>query len=331
MSQMELFWTLDFPAAASAVLASVLCAVLGCFLLVRRSAMLGDAISHAILPGIVGSFLLVGTRSTWAMLAGAAVAGVVTSSLVDLLHRRLKLERSAATGAVFCTMFSLGVIMLEQGARNVDLDADCVLYGLLEGISWPALGKAVAAGDGVPGLGAVVQSLGGAPRQLVTLAVALVVTVLVLASLYKVMLLASFDAALADALGFRSRVIDMVFAALVAVAAVASFEAVGSILVVAMLVCPAATAAQCSDRFGVRIWLAVVFALLAAVGGYVLAVHLPRLWGSGDSVLASGMIATLAGLMLCAAVGARVLAVKLRGGGKRAAGAGRDEAGGVTG
>jgi manganese/zinc/iron transport system permease protein len=242
MSQMELFWTLDFPAAASAVLASVLCAVLGCFLLVRRSAMLGDAISHAILPGIVGSFLLVGTRSTWAMLAGAAVAGVVTSSLVDLLHRRLKLERSAATGAVFCTMFSLGVIMLEQGSRNVDLDADCVLYGLLEGISWPALGKAVAAGDGVPGLGAVVQSLGGAPRQLVTLAVALAVTVLVLASLYKVMLLASFDAALADALGFRSRVIDMVFAALVAVAAVASFEAVGSILVVAMLVCPAATA-----------------------------------------------------------------------------------------
>jgi ABC-type Mn2+/Zn2+ transport system permease subunit len=78
MSQMELFWTLDFPAAASAVLASVLCAVLGCFLLVRRSAMLGDAISHAILPGIVGSFLLVGTRSTWAMLAGAAEGAVAS-------------------------------------------------------------------------------------------------------------------------------------------------------------------------------------------------------------------------------------------------------------
>lgn len=329
MSQMELFWTLDFPAAASALLASVLCAVLGCFLLVRRSAMLGDAISHAILPGIVGSFLLVGTRSTWAMLAGAAVAGVVTSSLVDLLHRRLKLERSAATGAVFCTMFSLGVIMLEQGARNVDLDADCVLYGLLEGISWPALGK--AAGGGAGAAAGVAEVLAGAPRQLVTLAVALVVTVLVLASLYKVMLLASFDAALADALGFRSRVIDMVFAALVAVAAVASFEAVGSILVVAMLVCPAATAAQCSDRFGVRIWLAMVFAVVAAVGGYVLAVHLPRLWGSGDSVLASGMIATLSGLMLCAAVGVRVVMMKLRRAGMREAGVQHEGVGGAGG
>ncbi len=329
MSQMELFWTLDFPAAASAVLASVLCAVLGCFLLVRRSAMLGDAISHAILPGIVGSFLLVGTRSTWAMLAGAAVAGVVTSSLVDLLHRRLKLERSAATGAVFCTMFSLGVIMLEQGARNVDLDADCVLYGLLEGINWPALGK--AAGGGAGAASGVAEVLAGAPRQLVTLAVALVVTVLVLASLYKVMLLASFDAALADALGFRSRVIDMVFAALVAVAAVASFEAVGSILVVAMLVCPAATAAQCSDRFGVRIWLAMVFAVVAAVGGYVLAVHLPRLWGSGDSVLASGMIATLSGLMLCAAVGVRVVMMKLRRAGMREAGVQHEGVGGAGG
>ena len=188
-----------------------------------------------------------------------------------------------------------------------------------------------AAGGGAGAASGVAEVLAGAPRQLVTLAVALVVTVLVLASLYKVMLLASFDAALADALGFRSRVIDMVFAALVAVAAVASFEAVGSILVVAMLVCPAATAAQCSDRFGVRIWLAMVFAVVAAVGGYVLAVHLPRLWGSGDSVLASGMIATLSGLMLCAAVGVRVVMMKLRRAGMREAGVQHEGVGGAGG
>ena len=294
-----IFWTLDVPAVLAATLASVLCALLGCFLLVRRSAMLGDAISHAVLPGIVGSFLLLGTRNTWAMLGGAAVAGVATSGMVDVLHRKLKVERSAATGAVFCTMFAIGVIMLERGARNVDLDADCVLFGLLEGISWPQFGAAMSAGDGGVFSWDVLSTM---PRQIVTLAVMLLVTAAVLGALYKVLVLASFDSGLADAFGFQSRFIDLLFAALVAMAAVASFEAVGSILVVAMLICPAATAAQCSDRLPVRLGLSVVFAVVAAVGGYALAVHLPRVWGSSDSVLASGMIGTVAGVMLVAAV-----------------------------
>ena len=306
------FLVLDLPAALCAVLVANLCAILGCLLLVRRSAMLGDAISHAVLPGIVASFLLTGSRSTPAMLAGAAAAGVATSLLIDLLHRRLRIERSAATGVVFCCMFALGVLMLERGARNVDLDADCVLYGLLEGISWPALGNGAFLIERLGLQGGIAAVLADTPRQMVMLAGALALTLVVVCSLYKVLVLASFDAAMADALGFSSRAVGVLIAALVALCAVASFEAVGSILVVAMLVCPAATARMLSNDLKVRMLIACGQGTLSAVAGYALAIFLPRLWGSDSSLLASGMMVTVSGVILVAVAAVQRVAAATR-------------------
>lgn len=293
----QLFWSLDLPAVLAATLASLLCGLLGNFLLVRRAAMLGDAISHAILPGIVGAFLLFGTRNAMAMVFGAAAAGVLASGAIEVLRRVMKVERSAATGVVFCTMFAVGVVMLERAARNVDLDADCVLYGLLEGISWTRLGTCNSLAEFFSA-----EVLATAPRQIVVLAATLIGVGAVLAALYKVLVVCSFDAGLADALGFRSRWVDLLFAALVAMAAVASFEAVGSILVIAMLICPAAAAARLSNRLKVRIGLSVLYAVASSVGGYALAVHLPRLWASSGDLTAPGMMAALAGALLVVTV-----------------------------
>lgn len=282
--------SVDVPAVLAAVLSACACALLGTFLLLRRMSMLGDAISHAVLPGIVASFLLLGTRSSPAMLAGAAAAGVLTAVVIELVRRLGRVEAGAAMGVVFSAMFALGVLLIQQGARNVDLDADCVLFGALEGVQWPAARSWGALGSA--------ETWAALPRQVTTLAVILLVSAVVVTVFFKHLRLACFDPAMADALGFPSGVILTGLTVLVAAATVASFEAVGSILVVAMLVCPPAAARHLTDRLRTQVWLSVGIGALCAVSGYVLAVWLPALWGSDDSLQAAGMIAVMGGVAL---------------------------------
>ena len=291
----SLFLQLDLPALMAATLAACLCALLGNFMVLRKSAMLGDAISHAVLPGIVLSFLILGTRNSYAMLAGAAVAGAITAALIELIRRYGKVESGAATGVVLCAMFALGVVLMERTARNVDLDADCVLYGALEGISWGAANQWAALSEWATWM--------AMPRQVVTLAVLYVVSLAIIVALYKVLRLVCFDAGLAASLGFRPGLIGLGLSALVAAAAVGAFEAVGSILVVSMLVCPPAAAAKLSTKLATRIVLSQVLAVVCAVGGYTLAVYAPRLWASPHAVSASGMMAVVGGLVLVVCVG----------------------------
>jgi len=129
----------DLPAAAAALFAALACALLGNFLVLRRQSLMSDAISHSLLPGVVLAFMVSGARTSGAMFLGAAIAAVVTVALVQFVRRRARLESGAAMGVVFSIMFAAGVVLIEQGpARNVDLDADCVLYGQLEHIMWLA-------------------------------------------------------------------------------------------------------------------------------------------------------------------------------------------------
>lgn len=282
--------SVDVPAVLAATLSACACAMLGTFLLLRRMSMLGDAISHAVLPGIVASFLLLGTRSSPAMLAGAAAAGVLTAVVIELVRRLGRVEAGAAMGVVFSAMFALGVLLIQQAARNVDLDADCVLFGALEGVQWPAARSWSALGDA--------HTWMALPRQVTTLAAILLVSVAVVTVFFKHLRLACFDPAMADALGFRSGITLTGLTVLVAAATVASFEAVGSILVVAMLVCPPAAARHLTDRLRAQVWLSVVIGALCAISGYVLAVWVPALWGSSDSLQAAGMIAVMGGVAL---------------------------------
>ncbi|MEE2972454.1 MAG: metal ABC transporter permease [Planctomycetota bacterium] len=276
-----------FPLAAS-ILAAITCGILGNFLLLRRESLMGDAISHGVLPGLVIGFLLTGDRSPVVMMFGATAAGVVTILLVSLIRRYGRVEPGAAMGVVFSVLFALGVLLIEQAAaRQVDLDADCVLYGQLETLAWFDAPTSWA--------GTLSWStIQATPRPVWTLAHAGLLARVFTIILFKELRLAVFDPGLAAALGFRPRLLGLATNVLVAVATVASFEAVGSILVIAMLICPAATARLLTDRLSSQIAWSVGVALLSTVIGYRAATIVPG-WFDGDSVNAAGAMAVCSG------------------------------------
>jgi manganese/zinc/iron transport system permease protein len=249
----EDYWTM-----ATAAVCAAACALPGCFLYLRRMSLLGDALSHAILPGIALAFLFSGSRSIGPMFLGALVAGLVTALLSTGIRRWGRIPEDAALGVVFTTLFAFGVLLISLTARNVDLDPGCVLYGALEFVPF----------DTVLLLGTEV------PRSLIVLTAVLAVNVTLLLVFYKELLLVSFDSALADALGISAAVVTTGLLAVVSGTVVASFEAVGSILVVTLLVAPAATAHLLTDRLPIFLGWAVAAAASSALLGYFGAVYL---------------------------------------------------------
>lgn len=286
---------LDLFPLLAATLAATTCGLLGNFLVLRRLSLMGDAISHSVLPGLVIAFLLTATRSPLAMFLGAAAAGLATVVLVELVKQLGRVEPGAAMGVVFSVLFALGVLLIEQAAaRHVDLDAHCVLHGQLETLAWY---DAPSSWAGV--LSA--STLWAAPRQVITLAIVALLSACCVIALFKEFRIAAFDPALATTQGFSAGLLHYTLMLLVATATVASFEAVGSILVIAMLVCPGATARLLTDRLLPQIVWSVVIAITSAVGGYIAATALPA-WLGAESVNAAGSIAVTAGVLLTLAI-----------------------------
>lgn len=263
--------------AASFVAAS--CALVGSFLVLRKMALLGDAISHAVLPGIVIAFLLTGSRAPLPMVLGAGALGVLTVLLVELFNRSRRLREDASIGVVFPALFSLGVILISRYAAQVDLDLDCVLYGEIAYAPWDVLTL------GGRDLGAKALWVNGGVLLLV---VALVAT------FYKELKLSTFDAGLAASLGFSPILIHYLLMSAVSVTVVGAFESVGAILVVAMLVVPPATAYLLTERLGTMLAMAVGLGVASACGGYALARLL-------DASIA-GSMATVAGALFVTAL-----------------------------
>jgi len=300
---------LDLFPLLAATLAAVTCGLLGNFLVLRRLSLMGDAISHSVLPGLVIAFLVASTRSPLVMFAGAAVAGVATVILVELVKKLGRVEPGAAMGVVFSVLFALGVLLLEEAAADaVDLDAECVLHGQLETLAWygaPAEWSGLWSAD----------TIEAAPRQVTTLAAACALAALFVTLLFKELRIAAFDPALATTQGYHAGFLHYLLMIFVAGATVASFEAVGSILVIAMLICPAATARLLTDRLRTQIALSAVLAAAAGVLGYAAATLVPGFFGK-DSVNAAGMMAVVAGALLVvaavAAPGRGVIATALR-------------------
>ncbi len=292
------FLTIDLPAALLACCAAIACAVLGNFLVLRRQALLGDAIAHVVLPGIVVGFLMAGTMWAPALTLGAMGAAVLTTLLIAAIRRIGRLEAGAAMGVVFTVMFAVGIVLLEQtGASNVHLDAEHVLFGNLESALWLA---ATEWADLVNP-----SALGELPRQLVFIAAVMAFIAVLVVLFFKELGVSTFDPGLAAALGLPVGTISVALIVVTAIAAVAAFEAVGSILVIAMFVCPPATARMLTDRLSRQVWLSAAFAAAAAVVGYALAAFGPQLWNSPHSLSAAGMIAVVAGLLqLVAMIGA---------------------------
>ncbi|MHC4833105.1 MAG: metal ABC transporter permease [Planctomycetota bacterium] len=286
---------LDLFPMLAATLAAVLCGLLGNLLLLRRQSLMGDAIGHSVLPGLVIAFLIAGSRSPTAMFLGAAIAGVATVVLVELVRRLGRVDPGAAMGVVFSLLFALGVLLIEQGAaRQVDLDADCVLYGQLETLVW------FGAPDDLAGL-LQWSTLEAIPRQVLVLAGTLAAATIFTVVLFKELRLAAFDPGFATSQGFAARGLNLASMVLVAAATVASFEAVGSILVIAMLVCPAATARLLTDRLSSQILVSVGVAVVTGVGGSLAATAVPGVFGR-DAVNAAGSMTVVAGGLLATAI-----------------------------
>lgn len=279
-------WGVDGWIVAVAILCAVACSLLGNFLVLRRMSMLGDAISHAVLPGLVVAFLVSNSRSSLPMFMGAVVVGVLTAFFTEWIRRTGNVDEGASMGVVFTSLFAVGLVMIVQAADHVDLDASCVLFGAIE---WTYVDKLGIAGFEIP-------------RAAVVLFVVLLINLLFVILCFKELQLASFDPALATTTGFNATAIHYALMVLVAVTAVASFESVGSVLVVAMLIVPPAAAYMLTDRLSVMIGISVVVAVAAAVLGHLGALVVPSWFGYDNGTNTAGMMAVAAGGLLTLAV-----------------------------
>ena len=257
-----------------AVVVAVTCALPGVFLVLRGMSLMSDAISHSILLGIVLAFFVTRSLGSPLLLLAAAATGVVTVTLVELVFRSRLVREDAAIGLVFPALFSIGVILISRYAGDVHLDIDAVLLGELAFAPFQRL------------------SIGGfdiGPRALFVMGAILLVNVAFIAIFYKELKLSTFDAALAASLGFSPALIHYGFMSLVSLTAVGAFDAVGSILVVALMIAPPCCAYLLTDRLSRMLLLAALYGALSAISGYLLAHAI-------DASIA-GSMATMAGVL----------------------------------
>ncbi len=257
-----------------ACLTAAACAIPGVFLVLRGMALMSDAISHAILLGIVLMFFLVKNLSSPWLLIGAALSGLATVALTELLITKNRLKKDAAIGLVFPLFFSLGVILISLYGRSIHLDIDMVLLGELAFAPFNRL---------------IIGGIDLGPYALWVMGSLLVINSLFVKIFYKELALATFDKTLAYSLGFSPALIHWGLMTLTSITAVGAFDVVGSIVLVALMIVPAATAYLCTKELKTMIQLSIGFGVLSAISGYALAHWL-------DASIAGG-IATMNGIL----------------------------------
>lgn len=253
------------------------CSVVGCFLVLRKMSMVGDAISHAVLPGIVIAFLLSGSRDTIFMLTGAIAFGLLTVYLISVFQKS-GVQDDAAIGVVFTALFAIGVVLVSLYTRQVHIDLDHVLYGEIAYAPWNIL------------------SIGGVdlgPRSVWLVGSILLVNIIVISLFYKQLKICSFDPVMAAALGIPVVFFHYLLMTLVSVTTVVSFDSVGAILVVGMLIVPAATAYLLTEQLSKMIAISCIIGVACSVFGYYLAAMLDASI-AGCMISVAGVLFTLA-------------------------------------
>lgn len=285
------FVALSLPPMLIGVCVAIACALPGNFLLLRRQSLIGDAISHVVLPGIVLAFLLTGATSTLPMLFGAAGAAVIAVAAIEAVRRLGKIEAGAAMGVIFTAMFAGGVLLLEiSDTSRVHLDVAHALFGNLESLIWLEARGWHSLLDW--------SALAGLPVELGRMGLALALVVGFVVLFWRPLKISTFDEGFARAVGVRTIALGLSLVIVAAIAAVAAFDAVGSIIVIAMFICPPATARLLTHRLEVQVALSALIAAAAAIVGYVLAGYGPLWLGGQHSLSAAGMIATVSGVFL---------------------------------
>ncbi|MCI4647342.1 metal ABC transporter permease [Phaeodactylibacter sp.] len=272
---MNAFWII-----LTGSLVATSCGLLGTFLILRKMAMVGDAISHAVLPGIVIAYLLSESRDVLPMLIGAAALGVLTTFMIEFLYQKARLQIDASIGITFTWLFAMGIILISLYAGQVDLDQDCVLYGE---IAYVPLDLWITESG---------RSLG--PRPVWILGGVLLLILLLVTLGYRGLKITTFNPEYAAAVGISTVFWHYLLMSAVSVTTVVAFESVGAILVVAFLIVPPATAYLLTEKLHHMLLLTVGLGLLTAVSGYYLAV-----WIDGS---VAGAMAVTSGVFLLLAV-----------------------------
>lgn len=252
---MEIFWILLI-----ASLAAVNCSLVGSYLVLRKVTMMADAITHAVLPGIVLAFLITGSKGSLIILLGAGSTGILASLLMAFLNKKVKVQSDAAIGINFTWLFALGIALVSLFGRKVDLDPDCVLYGEVAYVPLNLLYTS----SGI--------NLG--PQALYTLGGVLLMNLGLIVLGYKELAATTFDPDFARMMGINPNLWHYILMAVTSFTAVASFEVAGAILVVALFVVPASTAYLLTNRLSKMLILSCCIGIITAIVGYFVAMWL---------------------------------------------------------
>ncbi len=257
---------------------AVACAIPGVFLVLRKMSLISDAISHAILPGIVVGFFITQDLNSPLLILLAALTGVITVVLVEFIQKTGLVKEDTAIGLVFPVLFSIGVILIAKNANDVHLDVDSVLLGELAFAPFNRLW---------------VGGTDWGPKSLWVMGSILVVTLSLLLLFFKELKVTTFDAGLSSVLGISPIVMHYGLMSVSSITIVGAFDAVGAILVIALMIAPAAAAYLLTEDLKKMIWLSILFGIMSAISGYWVANVL-------DASI-SGSIATTLGTIFLAA------------------------------
>ena len=266
---------ISFWIILTGTLVAVSAGLLGCFLVLRKMSMIGDAISHSVLPGIVIAVLLSGGRDPFTMILGAGILGLLTTFLIEFFQKKAKLQSDSAIGVTFTFLFAVGIILISLFAGYIDIDQDCVLYGEIAYVpidTW-----------------ILPNGTNMGPRAVYILGTLLILVVAFILAFYKQLSITSFDPAFASAIGISTVFWHYALMSFVSIATVVSFESVGAILIINFLIGPPSIAYLLTENLKRMLFFTVIIGIIISVFGYLVAAYL--------DVSVAGSMATMTGVV----------------------------------
>lgn len=262
-------------------LAAINCSLLGTYLMLRKMAMVSDAMAHSVLPGIVIAFLITSSKSSFVVIIGAGFIGVLSTFLIGFLHTKAKLQSDASIGVNFTWMFALGIILVSLYSKKIDLDPECVLYGEIAYVpldSW------------ITNAG---MNLG--PKPMYTLLLVLLLNLIFIIVSYKKLMITTFDPLYSTSIGININIWHYLLMGITSFTIVIVFDIVGVVLTVALIIVPPATAYLITKNLKLMLLISVILGTFDSVVGYFLSVCI-------NSAI-SGAMVTVAGCVFACVFG----------------------------
>lgn len=271
-------WDNTWPILLMGFFVASSCALIGNYMILRKMALIGDAISHSILPGIAIAFLISNSRNLSPIFIGALASAICTIILIEFIQKHSKIKPDAAIGIVFTSLFALGILIITLFADHIDLDTDCVLYGELAFI--PLMKSTIIGG------------LNFGPYPIIRMGLIFLALLAIIALFYKELLVSTFDPILANCLGIKPTLFHYGLTLVLSIVLVNAFRSVGAILVVAMLLFPACTARLISNDLKSILKISIALCILYIVLGLHLATYLDCTI-AGAMTVAAGSLFTI--------------------------------------